>query len=258
MQWTVLFQKEIIENWRNRKWVWVPLVFMLLTIIDPISTYYLPQIIEFAGGLPEGAVIEIPKPSSAEVVMMSLEQLSMFGVLIIIFMSMGTIVGERKSGVSELILVKPIKYSNYITSKWASFLLLIWISLILALGMSWYYIIQLFGDISISLLFKTILFYGLWFTLIITLSIFYNTIARSPGIVSALTVITILIMSLFNLIFGYKLSWFPNQLSEHIYDMLLTGTTSTELIMTGVTTIILSFILIVCSIFIFRLKEKTR
>ena len=256
MQWTVLFQKELTENWRNRKWIWVPLVLMLLTIIDPISSYYLPQILEFAGGLPEGTVIEIPEPSPAEVVMMSLEQLSMFGVLIIVFMSMGTIAGERKSGVSELILVKPIKYSSYITSKWTSFLLLIWVSLIIALGISWYYISLLFGAISLSLLVKTIISYGLWFTLVITLSIFYNTTARSPGVVAALTIITLLIMSLFNIVFGHKVTWFPSKLSEHIYDMLLTGTPSTELIMTSITTITLSIILIVISIFIFRLKEK--
>ncbi|MDY0407538.1 hypothetical protein [Paracerasibacillus soli] len=59
MQWLILLQKEMVENWRNFKWIWVPLVFILLAIMDPISTYYLPQILEAVGGLPEGAVFEI-------------------------------------------------------------------------------------------------------------------------------------------------------------------------------------------------------
>src|SRR5690625_2902426 len=129
MQWKTLFKKEVLENWRNYKWVWVPLVLILLAIMDPITTYYLPLIIDSVGGLPEGAVLEMPTPLPEDVIMMSLGQLSSLGVLIIVLMMMGTISGEIKSGVSELILVKPISYLNYITSKWASFLCMVWISL---------------------------------------------------------------------------------------------------------------------------------
>ena len=39
---TVLLRKEGLENWRNKKWIWVPLVFILLAIMDPITNYYLP------------------------------------------------------------------------------------------------------------------------------------------------------------------------------------------------------------------------
>src|SRR5699024_9883536 len=106
----------------NKKWIWVPLVFILLAIIDPISNYYMPQIIDSIGGMPEGAVFEIPELSSAEVILMTLGQLSSLGVLVIILMSMGTIAGERKSGVIELILVKPVSYQHYITAKWAALL----------------------------------------------------------------------------------------------------------------------------------------
>src|SRR5690625_5067518 len=116
MQWVTFVQKEILENWRNKKWIWVPIVMMLLTIMEPISYYYLPEIIEMTGGVPEGTVIEIPTLTPYEVVEMSLGQLSMFGVLIVILISMGTIDGERQSGIAEIIFVKPIKYHQYVTA----------------------------------------------------------------------------------------------------------------------------------------------
>src|SRR5690625_7664512 len=98
MQWVTLFKKEVIENWRNKKWIWVPIVMMALCTMDLVSYYYLPEIINAVGGVPEGAVIEIPEMAPSEVITLGLEQLSMFGVIVIALISMGTIAGERSNG----------------------------------------------------------------------------------------------------------------------------------------------------------------
>src|SRR5690625_1038278 len=106
MQWKTLFHKEMLENWRNYNWIWVPLVIIVLAIMDPLTNYYLPEIIEAVGGVPEGAVFEIPTPTAQEAMMMSLSQLSTLGVLIFTFITMGTIAGERRSGVAEVIFTR--------------------------------------------------------------------------------------------------------------------------------------------------------
>src|SRR5699024_1809850 len=122
-QWNTIFQKELIENWRNRKWIWVPLIIMLLTVMEPVTYYFLPDILDYAGGVPDGTVIEIPDMDASEMVMMSLESLSTYGILIIALFTMGTISNERKCGITEIILVKPIRYHHYISAKWAANLL---------------------------------------------------------------------------------------------------------------------------------------
>ncbi|MFD2043391.1 ABC transporter permease [Ornithinibacillus salinisoli] len=255
MQWMTLFKKELVENWRNKKWVWVPLIIILLSILDPITSYYLPQIIDSVGGFPDGTVLELPDYAPPEVVLMSLGQLSSLGVLIIVLISMGTIAGEKKSGVSELILVKPVSYSNYITAKWTSLFVLVWISLFLGLLASWYYINLLFGDLSFVALLQITFFYGLWLTLVVSISIFYNTLFRTPGIVGFLSIITIMIMSLITKIFNHILEWSPINLSSHIFDMLMTDRISSELIGAACVTVIFSAILVVGSIFTFRAKN---
>lgn len=255
MQWIPLFEKELKENWHNKKWLWVPIVIMLLTVMDPISYYYLPEIIHLAGGVPEGTIIEIPKLAPSEVILMSLEQLSMFGVLLISLISMGTIAGERLSGVTEIILVKPIRSSYFITAKWLSFLLLVWFALFLGLLLNWYYTNLLFGELRFALLIKIFFFYGIWFTFVLTVSFFFNTLFKTPGLVAACTMITIVMMSLINLIFGHKLTMFPNQLSTHIHELVLTNTVSNELIGTSVITIGFIIIVLFLSIYIFKHKE---
>src|SRR5699024_8594205 len=139
-------------------------------------------------GMPDGTVLELPEFTPPEVIMMSLGQLSALGVLVITLISMGTIAGERKNGVSELVLVKPVSFHNYITAKWASLMLLVWISLFLGIFISWYYVNILFGELSFLALLQIVFFYGLWLTLVVSLSIFYNTLLKTPGLVAFLTI----------------------------------------------------------------------
>lgn len=256
MQWNTLFQKEIKENWHNKKWIWVPLVLILITVMDPLTYYYLPQIIDIVGGVPDGAVFDIPEMVPEEVIMMSLGQLSMFGVIIIALISMGTIAGERRRGVAEIILVKPVSYVHYITSKWTVYVVLTVGSLFIGMFVSWYYINILFGDLAFFTLLKIVGFYGLWLVFVLTLNVFYNTIFKTPGLIGAMTIITIVIMSVFNMIFGHKLTWFPNNLSNHIQQMILTEKVSSNLIGTSAIIGALIIMLLIASIVIFNKAEK--
>ncbi|MCT2534402.1 ABC transporter permease [Aquibacillus koreensis] len=255
MQWRTIFAKEMSEDWRNFKWVWVPLVFILIAIMDPITTYFLPKILDSVGGMPDGAVFEMPEVSPVDAIMMSLTELSMFGVLVTVVISMGVISGERKSGVAELVLVKPVGYFTYISSKWAGKLLLVLTSYIIGMLVSWYYVNILFGEITFSDFMSLLFFYGLWLVLVITITIFYNTLFKVPGVVGAVSIGTIIVMSILNQIFSHKLTWFPNSLSSHIGEMLTTGEISGDLWGTSVVIIILVIVLLVSSLFTFRGKE---
>src|SRR5690625_1897682 len=124
MQWQTIFQKELLENWRSKKWIWVPLVLMILTIMDPVSYYFLPEIMESVGDVPEGMVLEMPAIQPEAALMMSIESLSMYGALIIVLISMGTIASERQQGITEMMLAKPIRFINYVKEKRSALCLL--------------------------------------------------------------------------------------------------------------------------------------
>ncbi|MBP1948115.1 ABC transporter permease [Virgibacillus litoralis] len=255
MQWMTLFKKELLENIRNLKWIWVPLVMILIATMDPVSSYYLPQIIDAVGGMPEGTEFQLPDFTPSDVVMMSLSQISSIGVLIIVLMSMGTIAGERKSGVSELVLVKPVSYTNYITAKWAAVLLLTLTALALGMLSSWYYVNLLFGELSFGTLLQIIFFYGLWLALVVSLSIFYNTLLKIPGLVAFLTIATILVMKLITTIFSHLLEWSPNNISGYINQMLVSGSVPSELTGAAMVTIVMIILLVASSIYMFKSKE---
>ncbi|HEY4601756.1 MAG TPA: ABC transporter permease subunit [Cerasibacillus sp.] len=254
-QWYTIFQKEMLENWRNFKWVWVPLVILVLSIMDPITTYYMPEILDAVGNLPEGAIFEMPTPSPAESIMMSLSQLSTLGVLVIILMSMQTISGEIRSGVSEIILVKPVNYSNYVTAKWASFVLISLASLFIGLIGSWYYTNLLFGDLAFIDLLKVFAFYGLWFMFIISLSIFFNTMVKNQGLILFLTIVIVMVLNLLTSVLGKYFNWSPSQLSQHIGEMLLTNEITSDLMASAIITIAATILLLIISVIVFKSRK---
>lgn len=232
-QWLTIYKKEMLHTWRNKQLIWLPLVMMLFGIIDVITYYYLPEVIEMSGGLPEGSVFDVPAIKGHEAIIMGLDQISLMGALVIIAISMGTIANERKSGLAEIMLTKPIHHFNYVTAKWFALITITLLSVCLAIVLNWYYTNILFDTVSVNALLKTCLFYSLWFIFIVSLAMFFNSFLSKPGLVFAFTTIILFLLAVINTAFGHRLPYFPNQLSSHIGSMLITGDISKELLITS-------------------------
>lgn len=223
-QWMTLLNKEFLEMARNYKWMWVPISFILLGVMDPLTSFYMPQIIDSVGGLPEGAVIEFPTPTAIEVFIMSMGEYQTLGILIIVLSMMGAVAGERKSGVAQLILVKPVSYFSYITSKWVSAIILVSISLFLGLLASWYYTGVLFEYISFGKFLSAFAMYGLWLAFVATLAVFFSTVFKHPGVAGTVTLTIIFVGNIFSGTFSHLLEWSPTQLLPYASELLISGT----------------------------------
>lgn len=219
--WLVLFKKECLEMVRNFKVFWVPLTFILLGAIDPLTAYYMPKIINALGGLPEGAVIEVPLPSPGESLLMSVGQFNTLGVLIIALIMMGSVAGERKSGVAAMILVKPVPVGFYITAKWTAALILIWLSYFAGMLASWYYTGILFGWIPFGEFLTGFFVYGVWLTFILTITVFYSSLVKSPGLAGFLSIATAVVVSIISSGFSRWIKWSPALLKTYISEFFL-------------------------------------
>lgn len=91
--------------------------------------------------------------------------------------------------------------------------------------------------------------------LVVTISIFYNTLFRSSGLVAFSTIATLLLMSGITSLFGDRLNFSPNHLSTHAFSMLHTGEIPDTLIRSAVVTVILCVLLLQTSVYIFRTEE---
>lgn len=254
-QWFILLNKEFLEMARNFKLIWVPIVFILLGAMDPLTTYYLPEIINSVGGLPEGAVFEIPEPTAQEIFIMSLGEYQTIGLLIIVLSFMGTIAGERKSGVAQLILVKPVSYIAYITSKWTAALILIVLSLFLGILTSWYYTGVLFEFIPFMRFMESFGLYSLWLVLVMSLVVLCSAAFAHPGAAAMVTLVIVFMATMIGGSFQHLLEWSPTQIVSYISEMLISEKWPEHLWPTTGITVAMTILFVGLAIFILKRKE---
>jgi ABC-2 type transport system permease protein len=222
-KWQVLFGKECLEMVRNYKLIWVPIVFILIGVMQPVTSYYLPEILASAGSLPEGTVFEIPLPSGAEVLSQTLQQYNTLGLLVVALSFMTAISGERNSGTAALMLVKPISHGAFVTSKWAAMAALILVSFTLGYLGAWYYTILLIGSVEPGLVIGSLLIYGLWLIFIGTLALLFSSLFKSgaPAAFAALGLAAVL--TIVSSLWSDALAWSPSMLAGRAYSLLQSG-----------------------------------
>lgn len=213
-----LVQKEWLELLRSFKLIWVPLVFALLGIMQPVSSYYMPVILEKAGNMPEGTVIEIPLPSGAEVMAQTLSQFGVLGLLILALAFMGAVSGDRNSGAASLVLVKPVSFRTYILSKWLGMMTLSWGALLVGYAACWYYTWLLIESVDFVPFLMSYVIYGLWLTFVLTATLLFSTLLRSAAAAAFSALGLAMLLSLLSGLLPNYMGWSPGSLGGFAYE----------------------------------------
>lgn len=241
---------------RNFKILWIPLVFILLGIMQPVTSYYLPEIIKAAGELPEGAVFDIPVPTPQEVLVQTFGQYSQIGILVLVLAFMGIVAAEKNSGVSDIILVKPVSFANYITAKWVSIAIMTLGSFLLGILASWYYTGVLIGDVEFGELMKGSLVYGTWLVFLVTVTLLLSSLFKSNIFVAFMSLLVAIGLSALTSLLSKWMTWSPARLSTHASSLLLTGSPDKQFALSLTVSLLLILVLLVSSIYLFAKKER--
>ena len=214
-QFNILMQKEWRENIRNYKVYWIPAIFILLGITEPAVNYFLPQILEASGGLPEGAVFEMPTPTPEQILMAVMEQFQTIGIVVLILAYMGTIAGERKSGTATLLYVRPLSFPAYFLSKWATAAVISLGSVWLGFFSGYYYTLLFFGEVEIIKLLQMMGSYSFWILLILTVVLAASAALPNGGLAAAAAFAVYLLVQLADGLFGANWSVSPVKIPQY-------------------------------------------
>lgn len=213
----VLFQKEWRENTRNFKIVWIPLIFVFFGITEPVTNYYLPQILEAVGNIPEGAMFPLPEFTPAQILIQTMGQYQFIGMLVLVLGFMGTISRERKNGTGTLIYVRPISFLSYFLSKWKVVGIIALGSVWLGLLTSWYYTGLLFGKVDASDFFAFAGTYSVWILFVVSVVLAASSWLPTGG-AAGLSLGLVLIVQIVDSLLGaywtispWKLSFYATQ-----------------------------------------------
>lgn len=222
-QWGVLFQKEWRENLRNYKIFWIPAVFILFGIMEPVTNYFLPQILDSVGNLPEGAVIEIPPPEPAQILAAVLGQYQFVGMLVLVLAYMGAIAGERKSGTATLLYVRPLSFASYFFSKWMMAGLIALMSVWLGLLSAYYYTFLLFEQVDFVKFLQFAATYSLWILLLVSIVLAASAAMPNPGLAAAIALALIFLAQLADGLLGTYWTVSPVKIPSYAAQWLADG-----------------------------------
>ncbi|MCR6111931.1 ABC transporter permease [Bacillus sp. A301a_S52] len=255
--WWVLFKKEMSEATRNFKWMWLPIVFILLGIMQPVTSYYLPDLLEQFGDLPEGALLEIPLPSGAEVLVGTFGQFSQIGLLVLVLAFMGTISNEKNMGTHVMVLVKPVSFKSYILAKWLHILIIASCSFTVGYMAAIYYTFHLIEQVPFLNIVYAGLIYLLWLIFHLTLMVSLSALSKSTAFVAFMTLATAAIFTLLSSFIPNAMRWSPGILTTHSQVVLQSGTPDSYFWLSIIMTVLVTVFLLFGSTHIFNKKELT-
>jgi ABC-2 type transport system permease protein len=138
----VLLEKEVIEAWRTYRLGIVCGLFVVLGILSPIVTRYLPEIIRIFA--PPDFEIGLPQMGVVDVIDQLLKNVIQFGALAAILITMGSVAAEKERGTAALVLAKPVSRAAFLWAKFVALGMIFGLATALAVVAAWLYTTLLF------------------------------------------------------------------------------------------------------------------
>ncbi|MDE1458207.1 ABC transporter permease subunit [Bacillus licheniformis] len=252
----MLFQKEWTESWRDGKLLWLPVILILLGLIQPLSLYYMPQIIDMAGNLPEGSVIDIPRPRGEEVMASTLSQFGTVGTAIFVFSVMGSIVHERNQGSLSLVMARPVSPLQYIGSKWLQQVLLVLVSFAASYGLAFYYTNLLFGKVEFDRFLVSLSVYSIWIIFVMSVTMFFSALFRHIGGIAGMIICFIAFVSLAGSLFPRFTEWMPDKAKSQADYFIMHGSWDHAFGWMVFSSLGIVILLFMCTVFVFKRYES--
>ncbi|MEC0244314.1 ABC transporter permease subunit [Paenibacillus chitinolyticus] len=192
----VLVKKEGVQMIRELKVIWLPVVFILLGMTQPIMTHYLPSIL---GALGSGKGITIDPILAAqkggEVLAGTLgSQFDQLGLIILAVSMMGIIQTEKANGMLAFILTRPVTVRTYLAGKIITNYLMAAFAVAVGYFVSYLYVNFLFTKVPFSQMVTALLLYLVWICFVTSFIAMLSTLFNSQSMI-AVTAIVLLIGS---------------------------------------------------------------
>lgn len=191
-----LLYKDLLDSWRNYKVLIIVITFLFFGLISPLSAYFMPQLLNMIGS-DQGILIEINSPTQMDSYLQFHKNISQIALLIMIFLFMGNVSNEKESGSVDFLLVKPIKSSFYIISKFISLLILAFFAMLISTITCGFYTFFLFKTLVISDLLRMSFYLYFYIITILSITILFSSLVKKQFVAGIFTFLTwIIIQSL--------------------------------------------------------------
>ena len=176
----VVFRKEWMELIRSYRLLIVAVVLVFFGLTSPLLAKFTPEIISF---IPGGTDISklIPPPTVWDAVTQYVKNMTQFGIILALLLTMGVVAQEKDKGTAAMILVKPMPRGSFLGAKFLAIATMFAISLIAAGLACYYYTLLLFEALDILhwLVLNAMLF--LYIMVFVAMTLFCSTLTKSQA-----------------------------------------------------------------------------
>jgi ABC-2 type transport system permease protein len=197
MGFRVLLTKELREQLRTNRFVAVVAVFVLFGIVGPLTDRYMKELIDAIGSQSGGFTIQVPGPTLAGDLTQITKNLSEFGVICALLLTMGTVAWEKERGTAGMILTKPASRAAFLAAKLIAISATLGIATALGTGVAYVYTLALYpsdfaigGYVAMAMLLW-------WITVVFTaITLLGSTLTRSAIAAAGIGLIALLVMGI--------------------------------------------------------------
>jgi len=140
----VLLAKELREQLRTNRLLAVAAVFVLFGIISPLTDRYMKQLFDAIGTESGGMSFVVPPPSLEGAATQILKNMSQFGIICALLLSMGSVAWEKDRGTAGMILTKPASRAAFLAAKLIAISITLGLATVLGCGFAYAYVTLLY------------------------------------------------------------------------------------------------------------------
>jgi len=211
-----LLMKEFKWNWRSFRYPAFLLLLLFFALLNPPSTKYMNEILEmFAEGFDASL---LPEPSAVEAYAGILGDFYTVGLLVLIFILMGSVAGEKESGVTGWILSKPVSRWSYLHAKMVLHAAVVIVGVAVMSAVGYLYTWSLLEQVSLAGAFWATLALIVYMLLFTTIVLSLSAILKSPLQAGGLTALIYALSGALNLLMSQVAvgRFYPNTLLGEI------------------------------------------
>lgn len=232
-----LFKYDFVYLWKTQKFIVFGAIFVLFSILSPLTAKYIGEILGFF--LPgEDLGTLFPEPTVWSAYEKYISDLYETIFFVVLFVSVSVFIRDKSKGLLVLIFSKPINRTQYLVSKYVSFLLLLASSILLGYLLFTYYTYFLFDEVFFWKGLAMMGLYFLYLAMISSVALFFATIFKTYLLAVLSTFGVFIVVSILTFFGDYGMfQYFPGMLIQRIVGILYEVNTTGELVGTIATTI---------------------
>jgi ABC-2 type transport system permease protein len=203
-------RKEFIEQWRTYRFLVLVIVLAFFGMTSPLLAKYTPELLKIIPAT-GGITIAMPPPTVMDAILQYVKNVSQFGILLALLLSMGVVAQEKDKGTAAMMLVKPLSRGAFILSKVTALGLAFLASLLIAGMGAYYYTVILFQPVDLGAWLAMNLLLWVYMLVYVSLTVLFSTLTRSQAAAAGLSFGMLLLLGLVGSL-GSLGQYLPSQL----------------------------------------------